>query len=155
MAQQENENIVSLIENCNDYAELQAELVKTLSSGYFLFTKSKKNIPNLSLLNCREEMTTSYRVDISSDGEITEWSNKPKVDPILYLTALPPPDLKQSQKLFQKSMALIISLANRSNQIKRDLQMLEKNENKSQEAEEENVEEGEKDISVSADQERE
>jgi hypothetical protein len=134
MAQEaEDENFITLIENCNSYAELQAELMKNLSSGYFLFAKSKKNISNLSLLNCREEMTTSYRVDISSDNEITEWSTKPKVDPILYLTALPPPDLKQSQKSFQKALGLIINLANQSNQIKRNLQILERSKERGQE----------------------
>ena len=123
----EDELLIELIEDCNDYSKLQLILNNLISSGIFLITKSKKNNNiitlnnNNTIINCREDIISSYRTELDINGEYTEWNKKPNIDPLLLISALPSPDLKNAQKSFQKSLSIIIQLATKINQINEKL----------------------------------
>jgi hypothetical protein len=117
--------LINLLENCNTYAELQLELIKALSSGHLLLAKAKKNV-RINSIDCREVIEANCRIDYNQQDEsFTEWIKKPKVDPLLYISALPPPDLKQAQKSFRNALHLAITLSSKSVHITRDLSVLQ------------------------------
>jgi hypothetical protein len=116
---------ITLLENCHTYGELQYELMKILSSGHLLLAKAKKNV-RINSIDCREIIEAHCRVDYNEEEEaFTEWNTKPKVDPLLYIAALPPPDLKQAQKSFQKALQIAINLSSKTRNIVRDLTVLQ------------------------------
>jgi hypothetical protein len=116
----DNEELMNILEDCDTYVNLQAELGKTLSSAFFMQTKARKSGNTRMNLaeNMREDFDAVYRVDASSDGEFAEWKTKPKVDPILYISAMPNRDLKHSQESFKKALSTAITLASKINKLK-------------------------------------
>mmetsp|Transcript_2869 Transcript_2869/g.5185 ORF Transcript_2869/g.5185 Transcript_2869/m.5185 type:complete len:136 (+) Transcript_2869:60-467(+) len=116
----ENEELISLLEECDNYVKLHSELGKTLSNAFFMQTKSKKSGNTRMNLaeNMREDFDAVYRVDAGGDGEFEEWKTKPTVDPITYISAMPNRDLKHSQESFKKALSLAVSLASEVNRLK-------------------------------------
>lgn len=116
----ENGELISILEDCDSYAKLQTELGKTLSSAFFMQTKSKKSGNSRMNLaeNMREDFDAVYRVDVDEDGEFAEWKTKPKIDPIVYISAMPNRDLRHSQESFMKALTLAVTLASKVNKLK-------------------------------------
>ena len=115
-----NEELIEMLEECDDYVKLQNELGKILSSAFFLQSKAKKSgTTRMNLAeNMREDFDAVFRVDANDDGEFGEWQTKPKVDPIMYISAMPNRDLKHSQKLFKQALSLTIALSSNINKLK-------------------------------------
>lgn len=115
----ENEELMGVMSECNDYLSLQSELENALSSGIFLQAKAKKggHLRMNSIDNMREDFDAVVRVDEGTDGNFTEWKTKPKVDPMLYLTAMPSRDLRHAQESFKKALSISVSLASKSRKI--------------------------------------
>lgn len=116
----ENIEVINLLEDCDRYVSMQAELEKTLSSAFFMQTKAKKSGNTRMNLaeNMREDFDAVYRVDVSSEGEYTEWKTKPSVDPMLYISAMPNRDLKHSQQSFKNALSVAVSLSSMVNKLK-------------------------------------
>lgn len=110
--------LIDVVELCGEYAALQKKISNELARGYFLMAKARKNIGRLNCDNLRDDFDADYRVDCDTTGEFTAWITKPKSDPILLLSALPPPDLRHSQKCFQESLVTVIQLVSKINSIK-------------------------------------
>lgn len=116
----ENDELLNVLEECDSYVKLQEEFGKLLSSAFFMQTKAKKSGTSRMNLaeNMREDFDAVYRVDSSSEGEFAEWKTKPKVDPIMYISAMPNRDLKNSQEKFMKAMSMAVILASKINKLK-------------------------------------
>jgi hypothetical protein len=117
----EDDDLIDMVDLCGKYAELQTKISKELSRGYFLMAKARKNTGRINCDSLRDEFDANYRVDCDAKGEYTAWVTKPKSDPILLVTALPPPDLRHSQKCFQDSLTTVIQLASKLNAIKQKM----------------------------------
>lgn len=115
-----NEELLGVLEDSDSYVKQHAELAKTLSSAFFMQTKSKKSGHTRMNLaeNMREDFDAVYRVDVDEDGTFEEWKTKPTVDPITYISAMPNRDLKHSQESFKKALSLAVSLASDINKLK-------------------------------------
>ncbi len=135
----DDEDLLTLLSDCNSYTTLQHELESSLRSGHLFLIKARKNTRHIDSIDCREEIKANCGVDISLEGEYSEWREKPKVDPIILITPLPPPDLKYSQKSFQKALTITMMLASKSNQIQKILKK-EKNESLNRNQENNNCE---------------
>jgi hypothetical protein len=115
--------VITVIEDCAEYADIQFELKNLMSSGFFLLAKSRKNVSRISIEDCRADLDANYRVDSTTGGEFTEWVSKPQTDPLLLLAALPPRDLRHSQEAFKKSLGKIVEAATKINSIRNNLEL--------------------------------
>lgn len=116
----ENAELLNVLEECDNYVKQQEELGSILSTAFFMQTKAKKSGTSRMNLaeNMREDFDAVYRVDASSEGEFAEWKTKPKVDPIMYISAMPNRELKHSQEQFKKALSLAVALASKINTLK-------------------------------------
>lgn len=123
----EDKELIELFSNLSNYLKLQYELNKLINNGIFLLIKSKKNNlltysnNNNTIINCRENITSSYTLKLNNNNEYIEINNKLNINPLLLICGLPSPDLKNSQIYFQKSLSIIIKLTTIINQINEKL----------------------------------
>ena len=140
----EDDDVLRLLELCDKYASLMISLNKKMSSGYFNMTLARKEPRITSIDNIRFTLSPSLLAYQQKSKQITRsdqfigWNIQPKSgtttatttittitghddnnnDTLLYMCALPPKSLRQSQSNFVDSLKDISELTYISNEIK-------------------------------------
>lgn len=141
----EDDDVLRLLELCDKYASLMISLNKKMSSGYFNMTLARKEPRITSIDNIRFTLSPSLLAYQQKSKQITRsdqfigWNIQPKSgtttattattattitkhddnnDTLLYMCALPPKSLRQSQSHFVDSLKDISELTYISNEIK-------------------------------------
>ncbi len=105
-----DEDLVSALEDCASYVDLHIKMSESMGKGYFAIVIARNSGCKINSIDCREDMEANLTVDQDENLQYSEWRSKPEIDPIIYLSGLPPPSLKKSQKLFEKALSDAISL---------------------------------------------
>jgi hypothetical protein len=104
--------LLQTLDQCEKYVSLQADMQKNMYSGFFGIVKSRHAGSKINSIDCREDMESNFTVEFSeNDMEFSEWRSKPDIDPIMYISALPPPHLRRSQESFKKALSDAVTLS--------------------------------------------
>jgi len=103
----DDEGLITCIEAGNEYLQASERLRTHLSSGFFSLALSRKS-KSISVEQCRLEMDPV--VTCREDGSL-EMQQETLVEPLLMLSALPPPALRSAQKEFLAALTEVTSMA--------------------------------------------
>jgi hypothetical protein len=113
------DDILSILENCSEIVRLQEEIKSHLNTGMFCMTMARNSGCSVSTFSCRFDLSPSAHVDISEINEFELYEQKPEKDPLLLITALPPPQMKKAQNCFKEALKRAIDAANVISKINR------------------------------------
>lgn len=122
MSSMRDDQLLSIMKDCENYMKNQSKLQLSLSIGLFKLLQAKQGTQSCtSVEKCRLEIYPSTTL-MNINGETLQFKSDGQVDPILLISALPSPELRSAQKQFNEALLEIISL---SSMTKRMLQHCE------------------------------
>ena len=106
-----NEEIIKMFLNCDKYYILQNELKKVMSDAIFQMSLARKHDRSISNIdNIRFELDANVKIDLSNDGKLEIWETRPMINPILLISGMPNPHLKNAKSLFSQALHISIAL---------------------------------------------
>lgn len=113
-----NADVLVVLEDCEAYVSAQARFAQKLSAGLFKLTQASKNGSSYaSVENCRLEIEPTLMVE----GDALVLSGE-SIEPLLMLSALPPPQLRQAQVDFTDALREAVVLSKLAIRINRRTQ---------------------------------
>jgi hypothetical protein len=106
-----DEQLLSVLTLCDQYATDQKLLGEKLSSGLFQILQARKNSA-VSVVNIREDFDSiRYLVPDNETGAVKLTNDGNLNDCLLMFSALPPPALRRAQIFFAESLQVATKLA--------------------------------------------
>jgi hypothetical protein len=113
-----DENIILFIDDCNNFLSYQDELSNSIMKAFFQLALARKTgQTRTDPCNLRLDIEPVSTLNISSSNLFSndtfsfKNADQPS-DPTILFTALPNPNLKASKLAFEKSLEIILKLAN-------------------------------------------
>eukprot|EP01039_Chlorochromonas_danica_P005419 gene5419-5961_t len=123
----EDKQLIELIHKSEEYLKIHRELAKLLSDGCFAMTVARKSGSRIaSVDDLREDFDAQVLLVSSNESEDYSLSRVVKSDddkdeaghqPLLLISALPPPALKTAQKHFQNILSYVLLLQSMAQKI--------------------------------------
>lgn len=111
---------VDLVQAADDIIKLQASVKQRMSDAFFGMAIARKGGCIVTPYNCREDFDANVTVsEGGSSGYFEVFESKPELNPLLLISGLPPPSLKNSQKHFNNILRDVVDIANLVNKIQR------------------------------------
>ena len=113
-----DENIIFFIDDCNKFLSYQDELSNCIMKAFFQLALARKTgMLRTDPCNLRLEIEPVSMLNVSSSKVFSndtfsfKTADQPS-DPTILFTAMPNPNLKASKLAFEKSLEIILKLAN-------------------------------------------
>jgi len=108
---EENEKMIEMLLNCDKYYQLQMDLKKIMSDAIFQLSLARKYDRSMtSIENIRFELDANVKIDKATNGRLEIWESRPSINPILLISGMPNPHLKNAKSLFSQALNLSIAL---------------------------------------------